>query len=202
MQAIGFLDRSLILGFAAVVFCFGLCTSFVYKPQDLSPQLPFRQALLMTDSKYSINSNIKIALTREDGENGKLASLLSSYSCQEIPCIEFALTAEAEQLPGLLRSNMFDLIVLTSPQSATTFIKFWKMADKPKVQIASVGKGTSKVLLRENIIVCFEPTEATGEALSTHLPSNLARKVLYPCSQLADNKVENILNSRGFQVCF
>lgn len=184
-----------------VIICFycDLCVSFTFTSHD-SSQLQFKQALQMIDGKYRINTNIKIALTREDGENGKLASQLSAYSCKEIPCIQFSLTEEASKLPDLLLSNQFDLIVLTSPQSATTFIKFWKMANKPKVQIASVGKGTSKVLLSENINVCFEPTEATGEALSMQLPSHLASKVLYPCSQLADNKIENILQSRGFQV--
>ena len=57
---------------------------------------------------------IKIALTREQGNNDKLASLLSNFECLEIPCIAFGPGKDTDKLESSLLN--YDLITVTSPQ--------------------------------------------------------------------------------------
>lgn len=157
--------------------------------------------LILSAATSSIKANvIRVALTRELGENSKLQNLLLGVECAEIPCIQFALTEEAMQLKSEIEDCKHDLISLTSPQAAQVFIDAWKSVGKPDVKIAAVGRGTSKVLLAEGLKPVFEPTEALGEIFASELPLNLGQRVLHPCSALADDKIQRILEQRGFQV--
>lgn len=145
---------------------------------------------------------VKVALTREEGSNDKMLKILSSdkdtLHLIEIPCIAFDTGPDIEKLSTLMELN--DLIIITSPQAAGVFIDSWSKIGKPSVKIVSVGKGTSKPLEAVGLFPIFEPSDATGETLAEELPESLGKTVLYPSSSLADNKLTDILTSRGFQV--
>lgn len=149
-------------------------------------------------------SVIKVALTRELGANDKLfksiikQSTNSIIECLEIPCISFAIGPDVDILKEQM--SLFDLIVITSPQAASVFIDAWESNGKPSVRIVTVGKGTSKPLQNEGIQILFEPSDATGETLAEELPKDLGSTILYPSSALADNKLVNGLERRGFKV--
>jgi hypothetical protein len=56
---------------------------------SLSLKSKFYNVKLKSSSSSSLLSMAKIALTREEGANDKLKSLLKKYECIEIPCIMF-----------------------------------------------------------------------------------------------------------------
>lgn len=141
----------------------------------------------------------KIALTREDGANNKLSNLLNGYEIYEIPCIMFAEGPDAAQLTEAIRSH--DVIVITSPQAAKVFLQSWQLAGRPTdLRIATVGEGSSKVLVAEGLIPFFEPSDFTAKTLALELPFAHGKTVLYPSSALAENTLANGLESRGFVV--
>ena len=143
-------------------------------------------------------SSPTIALTRENGANDKLSSLLKDYECVEIPCIEFELREDASRLQSELLLN--DIIAITSPQSASIFIEAWSSAGKPPVKVVTVGKGTSIPLEKVGILPAFTPSDFNAETLALELPTELGIRVLYPTSALAENTLQAGLERRGFQV--
>ena len=151
-------------------------------------------------------SKVKVALTREDGANGKLAKLIgggdsSSSGCEvvELPCIMFADGEDSSQLPQALTAS--DIIVITSPQAASVFLSAWEIAGRPSgLKVASVGKGTSSPLIKAGITPIFEPSDSTAETLASELPSSLGSSVLYPSSAIAENTLAKGLEQRGFKV--
>jgi uroporphyrinogen-III synthase len=143
-------------------------------------------------------SIVTIALTREAGENEKLKSLLSDYSCIEIPCIQFSDGPDRGWLDQAILEH--DGILITSPQAATVFLSAWHAKGRPKVSVATVGSGTSKVLQKSGINPVFEPSVSTGEILAKELPTSFAKKILHPTSSLAEETIATILRDRGFEV--
>jgi uroporphyrinogen-III synthase len=144
-------------------------------------------------------SSAKIALTREDGANDKLAKLLGGLEVYEIPCIMFDTGEDASKLPKAIASH--DLILITSPQAAKMFLESWKIAGKPdNLKIATVGDGSSKSLIAEGLIPVFQPSDSTARTLAAELPLSLGSTVLYPSSAIADNTLLEGLEKRGFVV--
>ena len=142
---------------------------------------------------------VKIALTREEGGNDKLAKLLEGYDVFEIPCIMFADGEDSSKLPDAIKSH--DLIVITSPQAAKVFLESWEIAGKPdNIKIATVGEGSSKPLKARGLIPLFEPSDSTALTLAAELPLDLGKTVLYPSSAIAENTLVEGLEKRGFQV--
>ena len=142
---------------------------------------------------------VKIALTREEGGNDKLAKLLDGYDVCEIPCIMFAGGEDSQKLPDAIKAH--DLIVITSPQAAKVFLDSWEIAGKPdNLKIATVGEGSSKPLRARGLIPLFEPSDSTALTLAAELPSDLGKTVLYPSSAIAENTLVEGLEKRGFQV--
>lgn len=147
-----------------------------------------------------------IALTREVDENEKLLKLLPNLNCVCIPCIRFQeIDEEVSKLTNFLKkprsSTEFDSVVLTSPQSASVFIKVYDSVGRPDtIQVISVGKGTSKPLIENKIKVAFEPSEATGKKLAEELPTSFGSRILYPGSALAETTLQKGLEKRGFHV--
>ena len=142
----------------------------------------------------------RVALTREDGANGKLAALLAEHvTCLELPCIAFGPGKDTAILPSVLRD--FDATIITSPQAALVYLTAWRAAGCPAgIKLATVGKGTSQPLLAAGLAPVFEPSDATAETLAAELPSSLGPRVLYPSSSLAENTLALGLASRGFAV--
>jgi uroporphyrinogen-III synthase len=171
---------------------------------SLSPA-PTTTSSSSTTSSISISSSSKprrplVALTREAGANDKLAALLpaSEVECVEIPCIAFGPGEDSPSLSAAL--TKYDSIILTSPQAAVVFLAAWQEAGKPKVRLATVGKGTSKPLKAAGLEPVFEPSDSTAETLAKELPLSLGPKVLYPSSAIAENTLVKGLEARGLSV--
>ena len=142
----------------------------------------------------------KVALTRELGNNEKLGALLreKNIECVEIPCIAFGPGRDLHRLDDAILQC--DIIVLSSPQAANVFLERWNLMKRPKVKIATVGKGTSKPLILSGITPFFEPSDSTAATLSAELPDTYGKNVLYPTSAIAESVMQNGLEKRGFTV--
>ncbi len=114
---------------------------------------------------------LKVALTREEGTNDKLAVLLPNFDCIELPCLAFEKMDATLQLDSAIKAH--DAVVLTSPQSVNVFLEAWFRLGKPAIKVATVGKGTSKPLISSGIIPIFEPSEALGAVLAKELPLDI-----------------------------
>lgn len=143
-------------------------------------------------------SMARIALTREDGSNQKLADLLPDLECVELPCIQFGPGSDYNLLTKELTT--YDIIAISSPQGASVFLTVWNEAGRPPIKVASVGRGTSKALQKGGVTPVFEPTDATAKVLAEEFPTTFGSRVLYPTSAIAEDTLQSALEKRGFEV--
>lgn len=158
-----------------------------------------------------------VALTREDGKNGKLNKALQSNSkieqmgpieINEIPCIAHADGPDTKILGSTLSSTTFDYIAITSPEAAKVFATAWIDEGRPKLaRVAAVGKATQEALKTYGIDVVFVPSKATAATLVQELPplddamnGNRPTTLLYPASAKAQDTLQNGLEERGFTI--
>eukprot|EP00933_Yihiella_yeosuensis_P082354 TRINITY_DN9620_c0_g1_i1.p1 TRINITY_DN9620_c0_g1~~TRINITY_DN9620_c0_g1_i1.p1 ORF type:complete len:305 (+),score=75.94 TRINITY_DN9620_c0_g1_i1:44-958(+) len=176
-----------------------------------------------SSSFSAVNGSLtRVALTRQEGENGKLQKALlealkaadiksDSVDIFEVPCIEHAagpdlseLKARLERLAkGEIESRDFGTVILTSPEAAKVFADAWESVSPAKtlpVKIASVGKGTSVATAAGGFEVAFEPSLANAETLAAELPEHLGPRVLYAASAIAPGTLQKGLGARGFTV--
>lgn len=141
---------------------------------------------------------MRVAVTREEGQNNALLERLSGLNCFEIPCITSVPVESANELADVILEH--DYVLITSPHAAMVFNEAWKSIGSPDVKVVSVGKGTTTVLQHFGITPVFEPSQSTGESLAKELPLSLGSKALYPCSQLASHNIKDVLGARGVTV--
>lgn len=147
----------------------------------------------------------QVVLTREKGKNGELGSMLDRKQIRwlEMPLIESTQGADRAILADAIREQKHEWTVITSPESASVFLGGWREAGKPKVKIASVGEGTSRILEAVNepelLQIAFTPTKANADHLSAEIPleSESGTTVLYPASEKARQTLQKGLEGRG-----
>eukprot|EP01041_Mallomonas_annulata_P009038 gene9038-18719_t len=184
-----------------ILFIFAFLPNFAlsFVPKiSYSVQRDLNSYRLVRNTQSRVLEMVKIALTREEGTNEKLAAFLTKYECLELPCIMFAPGEDAERLSGDILTH--DIIAITSPQGAAVLLSAWERASRPDIKIAAVGKGTSKPLIAQGLKPVFEPSDFTAVSLAAELPDQYGEKVLYPTSSLAEDTLQMGLQKRGFQV--
>jgi uroporphyrinogen-III synthase len=159
-----------------------------------------------TDATYA---GRRVVLTREEGKNGDMRARLSVRGIEvlEMPLIETAAGADAAALPAALADAAgWDWVCITSPEAAKVFLRGWREAGEPDVPIATVGKGTAKVLKGEYARgaltrEAFTPSKADAATLAGELPLTAkSARVLYPASAKAASTLQEGLRSRGARV--
>ena len=159
-----------------------------------------------TDATYA---GRRVVLTREEGKNGDMRARLSVRGIEvlEMPLIETAAGADAAALPAALADAAgWDWVCITSPEAAKVFLRGWREAGEPDVPIATVGKGTAKVLKGEYArgaltLEAFTPSKADAATLAGELPLTAkSARVLYPASAKAASTLQEGLRSRGARV--
>lgn len=84
-------------------------------------------------------------------------------------------------------------------QAAKLLIERCDRADLDRLQLLTLGRGTSVVLQRAGLTPAFESSEPSGAGLSRSLPiSYRDLRILYPVSALADSALQDGLRARGF----
>lgn len=141
---------------------------------------------------------VRVALTRELGANAKVRALLQGVECVELPCIAFAQGKDYERLGSELK--LHDVVVVSSPHSATVLGQVWRASGRPALEVVSMGEGTSRALGECGLTSVFEPSDATAAVLARELPLSLGPSVLYPTSNLAGDSLKEGLEARGFDV--
>ena len=158
-----------------------------------------------TDATYE---GRRVVLTREEGKNGDMRARLSVRGIEvlEMPLIETATGADADALPAALAdATGWDWVCITSPEAANVFLRAWREAGEPDVPIATVGKGTSKVLKEEYARgaltrEAFTPSKADAATLAEELPLSSNARVLYPASAKAASTLQEGLRRRSARV--
>ena len=151
-------------------------------------------------------SPVVVALTREEGKNGKLEAELSivlgdtdGVIVRELPCIAHADGADFDQLAPTLERK-WDYVAITSPEAARVLSQVW-MGGDDMPSVAAVGKATQATLEKLGIPVDFCPSKATAATLVEELPSKGDKTtLLYPASTKAASTLEDGLVARGFEV--
>jgi uroporphyrinogen-III synthase len=168
---------------------------------------------------------IRIALTRELGNNSKLRSAIDTLHAStqfsspvqlvisEMPCIQHAPGDDLHCFQKILSNvetlqRTCDYIIITSPESAHVF--YQAVSEEPQrlpasVKIAAVGKATERELVKHGFRVHFVPSQADGDTLVRELPpiSNAAvTKVLYPASAKAADTIPNGLEKGRVDAVF
>lgn len=149
-----------------------------------------------------------VVLTREKGKNGELMRMLDERSVAwvEMPLVEAAGGPDRDLLPSALLEEEYDWVALTSPESAAVFLEGWRKAGRPQVRIATVGKGTSRILREapeaDELSIEFEPTKANAVHFSAELPHipGGSDRILYPASVKAATTLQTGFEARGFHV--
>jgi uroporphyrinogen-III synthase len=157
-----------------------------------------------------------VALTREDGKNGKMVQALrervvalQEIHVVEVPCIAHADGPDMKILADRLQEDGWDYIIVTSPEAARVVASAWTSAvvnnkDKNSPPVAAVGKATESTLKEHGINVVFTPSKATAETLAVELPVKASadgtNKVMYPASCKAQDTLQTGLSERGFDV--
>lgn len=157
---------------------------------------------------------IVIALTREEGKNGKLRkqlteqlqadNMLDQVNIVEIPCIAHADGPDLAELPSTLTSQAWDYVAVTSPEAAIVLATAWNeitFDSHPTPSVAVVGKATETALEEFGIPVAFCPSKATAKVLVQELPAKSdTTTLLYPASAKAAETLQSGLAERGFSV--
>ena len=156
---------------------------------------------------------VTVAMTREDGKNGKLMekiqsnpSLSDQLELLELPCIAHADGPDLDKLGEVLSSQEWDYVAITSPEAAKVLSSAWDVVDKENpIPVAAVGKATEQTLESFGIPVAFTPSKATAKTLAAELElkengNGQPTKLLYPASARAQQTLQNGLSSRGFDV--
>nr|GLL48272.1 uroporphyrinogen-III synthase, chloroplastic isoform X3 [Ipomoea trifida] len=173
-------------------------------------RLKFEAASASLALSASSSKQPKVVVTRERGKNGKLIDALVKHGidCLEFPLIHHMHLPDLNRLPTVLNQNMFDWIVITSPEAGQVFLDAWEAAGTPNVKVGVLGAGTASIFddvtksSKSYLDVAFAPSKATAEVLALELPKCKNKKctVLYPASAKASGEIEEGLSKRGFEV--
>lgn len=197
----------------AVASAISTVASFVHNPSFTSPGSRHRTSSSLASSETDIFT-VTIALTREEGKNGKIMESIESHPTKkmlensmklnliEMPCIEHADGPDLEAFQNMAEEDpsfsKYDYIVITSPESAKVFGEAVKASDL-SAKIAAVGKATKKALTEQGFQVEFVPSQANGESLAEELPpahEMRLNNILYPASAKAADTIQENLGKR------
>lgn len=151
---------------------------------------------------------IVVAVTREDGKNGKLLQQLKEapglsdrLELFELPCIEHASGPDIDILASTLGSKKWDYVAVTSPEAAKVLASAWDIVRDEPIPVVAVGAATEKALQEYSIAVCFTPSKATAKTLAVELElKGPGTSLLYPASARAKDTLQKGLEQRGFEV--
>jgi uroporphyrinogen-III synthase len=198
-----------LLGLLLLIPCSSFSPAAVF-PKHQSQPASTRLGIQSADSSSS-DQPIVVALTREEGKNGKLKTQLirqlvdsnqANLEIVELPCIAHADGPDYDKLGETLRSQEWDYVAVTSPEAARVLASAWKQVSSSNPpSVAAVGKATEDTLKEFGIPVSFCPSKATAKVLVQEIPAKSAKtKVLYPASAQAATTLQDGLTDRGFAV--
>lgn len=136
----------------------------------------------------------------DESTHKKILLVGTESTCEKAACLEFHKNEtlipfpllKTEPLSGISFSqNKYDWIIYTSPAAVTHFNA---LKTKPESAfIAAVGPSTGKTLESLGLKVNFVPSEYNSKCFAEEFLNHLSEpvEVLFPCSQLADNLLEN-----------
>ena len=140
----------------------------------------------------------RVLLTGLSATNKKAADCLPEQSFQTI---DFPLQEAVSLISEIPRMYDAEWTVFTSPAAVNFFFEL--KIHPPLGRVASLGSATTEMLRQYDVEVDLEPAKHFS---STDLLKEFKKRkiktssVLYPCSALADTKIEDGLRKLGFTV--
>lgn len=152
-----------------------------------------------------------VVLTHPAETGDILRSNLTRWGARVVLCPSIQIEA-IEDISALRRSlsdvSLYDWILFTSKNAVQVVRDLFEMEEWDprrfgKVKIASVGKGTSRVLEEWGLRVDLAPSQSTAEDLYTELDRHqevMGKRFLFPCSEIARDSLEESLRGAGGSV--
>ena len=152
--------------------------------------------------------NKRIVVTRARHQAADLENLIRKQGAVPIPypCIAIVPPGDTTALDAWLASlNEFDWLLLTSANTVQALSERLTRLDlRPdwtKIKIAAVGRKTGAELgVMLAAAADFIPPAFTAECLANTLPLTVGSRLFLPQSTLADERVADILRTRGAEV--
>lgn len=149
-------------------------------------------------------AGIGVAVTREDGAEATLATLLRDHGATIVswPAIRWAAADPAPLDAALARLGQFQWVVLTSPR-AVEAVAARDPVWPPPLRLAAVGGATRAAAEARGWPVHLVPSIQTAEALVDALAGagvGPGTRVLFPASEIARDTLETGLRRVGAEV--
>jgi len=152
--------------------------------------------------------NKRIVVTRARHQAPDLENLIRKQGAVPIPypCLAIVPPEDTDALDARLASlTEFDWLLLTSTNTVHALSeRLTRLKPRPdwtKIKVAAVGRKTSAEL--EAVLAAaadFIPPAFTAECLANTLPLTAGSRLFLPQSALADERVADILRTRGAEV--
>lgn len=184
-----------------------LVQSFVVESRHYAKR--FQEASSFVSSLRMVDNCIVVAMTREEGKNGKLSKKLQldeeikrlRVETLELPCIAHSDGPDFERLHHCIQDESWDYIAITSPEAASVLTRSLRDSSLAiTAKLVAVGKATEEELKKNGLSVAFTPSQAYAKSLVAELPGEPGMKVLYPASCRAPGTLADGLKGRGFEV--
>lgn len=146
----------------------------------------------------------RVVVTRTRKQASRLKKLLVEEGAEvlELPAIRIEEKADSRDWKAALPAH--DWLVFTSPNAVEHFFGLFcaehDLRELGPCRIAALGPATADKVREMRLRVDFQPVEFTAEALCQEWPFRGPGRVLYPCSDLAEDRVKILLEAKGWEV--
>jgi uroporphyrinogen-III synthase len=155
----------------------------------------------------------RIVVTRAPEQSAEFVNQLTSFGAEVLllPLVSFCEPDDLAPLDAAIRDlDKFDWIVFTSRNAAKFLASRLKNLQLPpeemsrlilKPHVATIGSATSDEALSVGFVPNYDAEKSTGEELALELQQQLrGKRVLVPCSDLANSPLPRILRQAGAEV--
>lgn len=146
----------------------------------------------------------RIVVTRTRKQASRLKKLLAAEGADvlELPTIRIEGLPDSRDWKAAFPA--YDWLVFTSPNAVEHFFGLFcaehDLRDLGPCRIAVLGPATAEKIRALRLRIDFQPGEFTAEALCAEWPCEGPGRILYPCSDLVEDKVELLLGARKWEV--
>ena len=170
--------------------------------------MPDQAEIILARKEGPLTGKI-VVFTRPKEYVEKFAGYLEETGCDilSFPVFRIDYVADNELIQNFAAGKTpYDWVVFTSGQAVTAVNKYPGARTKllhSGVKIAVVGAKTREAAEEIGLTVNFEPSEFTADGLILEMPragSLLEQRILYPTSDLADEKLKDGLEKAGAKV--
>lgn len=164
----------------------------------------FAQAAAAADAMDALPLGGKTVLvTRDEDADGPLSRALRSHGANPIaiPMVRILPAHDPAPLQDAARRiNEFDWIAITSGNAVAPLKAALASAGNPWIKIACIGAATARVAEEAGAKVSLIPDVANVQSLAAALLKQDAKRILYPCADIAAGTLVDLLRAGGAEI--